>query len=114
MITKRTLLSFLPVFAIPVVANAKDLPKRHFIQMWTEGPEENLINDDTDIGRIEVSMNGEFVACAQGKAIQTWNGLALAEISVGFTITGDPNQLKFELYGEMKRTTKLLTKFTAI
>jgi len=120
MLTKRSFLAVLGLTA-PSAAFALDAtlpeievkPKRWFVQAWTTGTAPFIVDESANVGRLEVSLNGDFVACAQAFSVKNWDYYELAPISIGFiVVTENPKLLKFELFGELKRLTKLETKFT--
>lgn len=119
MFTKRRFLATLGLtIPIPAIAQIQlpeieVKPKRWFVQAWTVGTPPFIMDETASPGRLEVSLKGDFVACAQAFAIKNWDYHELAPLSIGFiVITEDPKLLKFELFGELKRLVKLETKFT--
>ena len=106
---KRLLLAFLLTLT-PSLA----LADTWFVQVYTTPNKPVEIYDDAEVGRIEVSLDGKFVACAQAFYFKNWNSFELAPISIGFIVIGDKDKLKFQSYGEVKRLLKLNTTITKV
>lgn len=93
----------------------QETEKTWFVQVWTTVPAGGIELEEGEApGRVEVSAEGKFVACAQAFVSKGWNKEELIPISIGFIFKGDKDKLKFEGFEGIKRKTKIETRITEV
>ncbi len=89
--------------------------QRWFIQVWFEGEFPIEADPSNDPGRVEVSMAGDFVACAWAPVYRSrQRQFFLVPLTVGATASGRKEDIKVEVYGELKRLTRPAIKISAM
>lgn len=112
---RRSLLALLGGAAVVPAAAAQDAAQRWFIQVWFQGEFPIEADPANDPGRIEVSMAGEFVACAWAPVYRSRQGqFFLVPLTLGATAAGRREDVKVEVYGELKRLARPTVKVTAV
>jgi hypothetical protein len=88
---------------------------RWFIQVWFEGNFPIELDPAANPGRLEVSIGGEFVACALAGVAQSKQGqMWLAPLSIGASALGRREEIKVEVFGELRRLARPVIKITEI
>lgn len=119
---RRSLLAFLGgVAASPIVPAAAEAPlsdpsaSRWFIQVWFEGSFPIEADPADDPGRVEISIAGEFVACAWAPVYRSpRKEFFLVPLNVGATAVGKKEDIKVDVYGALKRLAHPVVKITAV
>ena len=103
--------------ASPALAVSDSPPRssRWFIQVWFEGNCPIELDPAAHPGRLEISIGGEFVACALAGVSQSKQGqMWLAPLSIGAAAVGRREDIKVEVYGELRRVVRPVIKITEI
>lgn len=105
--------------ATPALAASEPIdparPGRWFIQVWFEGNFPIELDPSANPGRLEITIGGEFVACALASVAQSKQGqMWLAPLSIGATAVGRREDIKVEVYGELRRVVRSVIKITEI
>lgn len=88
---------------------------RWFIQVWFEGNFPIELDPSANPGRLEISIGGEFVACALAGVSRSKQGqIWLAPLSIGASAVGRREEIKVEVYGELKRVVRPVIQITEI
>lgn len=112
-----TLLGLAASPALPALATQSNpaAPQRWFIQVWLEGDFPFELDMAANPGRIEVSIGGTFVACALAAVYRSKrNEMFLVPLSIGASAIGRKEDIKVEVYGELKRLVRPTIKITEI
>ena len=89
--------------------------QRWFVQVWFDGKFPIAIDPSDYPGRVEITIDGAFVACAWAPTYESkGREMFLVPLSIGATATGRREDIKVEVFGELKRYAQTVIKITAV